>query len=275
MTTSDNNTLATSPEKIKAAQLKKQALATHLRKAIALANRVQVGPDGSRRFMRFNQVEIFEHWILLFTFLVLAITGIFQLLSGLDFVAWLINRLSGGITTVSAIHDGAAIAFIALSLFHLVRIISIWFVKRVPGAMRPQTGDGSNLSQMFRYNRGKENERPQFDRYSIEEKLFYWGLLIFASVMVLTGLIQSYPTVITQFLPGEVVLIARNIHEVSAVIAIGMVLIWHLYHTVVKERNTSIFTGMLSEAAMKENHPLEYRRILTAYDEVQNLTKEA
>jgi len=39
--------------------------------------------DGSRRFVRFNQVEIMEHWILLIAFLVMGLTGLMLL-----FRAW-------------------------------------------------------------------------------------------------------------------------------------------------------------------------------------------
>ena len=69
MTTTETNPTASPPTNINAALLKKRALAAHLRKSIALANRLQALPDGSYRFIRFYQVEIMEHWVLLLSFL--------------------------------------------------------------------------------------------------------------------------------------------------------------------------------------------------------------
>jgi formate dehydrogenase subunit gamma len=92
--------------------------------------------------------------------------------------------------------------------------------------------------------------------------------------MILTGLILWFPTFFTQFLPVSLTLLARGIHSTTALVAVLAVLTWHLYFTVIRERNGSIFTGVISEQAMKANHPLEYQRILDAVDEVQNLSKE-
>jgi len=54
-----------------------------------------------------------------------------------------------------------------------------------------------------------------------------------------------------------------------AVLAVLAILTWHMYHTVVKESNQSIFTGVMSEEEMEELHTLEYRRILAAVEYVQ------
>jgi len=97
---------------------------------------------------------------------------------------------------------------------------------------------------------------------------------VFALLMVITGLALWYPTVATWLLPGVVIPIARTIHSTTAILAILAVLTWHLYYTVFRERNNSIFTGKMGEREMRENHPLEYQRILDAYEEVQNLSKE-
>jgi formate dehydrogenase gamma subunit len=274
MMTSETQLPAAQPGSAKPARQSKQAQAAHLRKTMTLASRIQVQADGTRRFVRFNQVEILEHWVLLINFFVLALTGLIQFFSSLDAVAWAINTFMGGIATLSAIHRAAGTMFIALSLFHAIRILSIWIVKRERGSMMPRLQDVKDFGTKIRYNLGKENTRPLFGRYTIEEKLSYWALLVFAVLMVLTGLALWYPTVATWLLPGIVIPIARTIHSTTAILAILVVLTWHLYYTVVRERNNSIFTGKMSERAMREYHPLEYQHIVDAYEEVQNLSKE-
>jgi formate dehydrogenase subunit gamma len=274
MTTSDINSPVIQPEVAPSTTAAKQAQAAHLRKSIAMAGRVQVMGDGSRRFVRFNQVEILEHWLLLVSFAALGLTGLLQRFASLSPVAWIVNNAFGGIAALRTVHQVAAIAFGVLCLFHFVRILTIWFVKREPGSMLPHRTDTSDLTQMLQYNLGSAPEPPRFDRYTIDEKLGYWALFIAAPVMILTGLILWFPTFFTQFLPVSITLLARGIHSTTAIVAVLAVLTWHLYFTVFRERNSSIFTGVISEQAMKKNHPLEYQRILDAYEEVQNLSKD-
>jgi len=273
MATLNPETPAAQPENFKAALLNKQALASSLRKTIALADRVHVMADGSRWFVRFSQVEILEHWLVLIAFTTLGLTGLAQRYAGLNSLAWTINSIFGGIEALRTIHKMGAILFGALSLFHAGRILTIWFVKREPGSMLPRAGTGSDLLKMIQYNLGLIKQRPQFDRFTIEEKLGYWATVIFALAMCLTGLILWFPTDVTRLFPGDVIPIARSIHGLTAILAIAGVLIWHLYYTVFKERNTSIFTGLMSEQAMRESHSLELKRLVDAHEKIQSLSK--
>jgi cytochrome b subunit of formate dehydrogenase len=272
MTTSEIQAPGAHPKNINTSRGKKQAEATRLRKKFALASRVQVQADGSRRFVRFSQTEILEHWVLLISFLALGATGLLQLMAGWGLVARFINSVIGGLSSVQTIHQVSAIVFIALSLFHAGRILYIWIVKRESGSMKPRFQDGSDLRDTIRYNLGKMKARPFFGRFTIEEKLGYWALLLFAIIMILTGLIQWFPTVATWLFPGWVIPISRTMHQSTALLAIVAVLTWHLYYTVFRERNGSIFTGLMSQQAMQENHILEYEEIVAAYEEVQNLS---
>jgi hypothetical protein len=89
--------------------------------------------------------------------------------------------------------------------------------------------------------------------------------------MGLTGIFQWYPSLVTQILPGIVVPMARLIHMLEAILAVLAIAIWHSYHTMIKERNLSIFTGYMTEHEMQENHTLEYRRIMKARDFIKDL----
>ena len=273
MTTTNPETPAIQPENFKAAHAQKQARALHLRRTFTLADRVRVMADGTRSFVRFKAVEIVEHWLLLITFVVLGLTGLLQMFARAPFVAWTINTIFSGIDNLNTIHQVAAIAFGGVCLFHFVRILTIWFVKREPGAMLPRRGDGSDLLNMVKFNLGRVKERPLFDRFTIEEKLGYWALVIFALIMLLTGVILWVPTIVTQFVPTSVIQVARSIHGLTAILAVVGVLTWHLYFTVFKDRNSSIFTGLMSEQVMKKDHPLEYEHIMAARDEVQKMSK--
>ena len=273
MTTMNQETPVIQPQDYKAAHAQKQARALHLRRTFALADRVRLMADGSRRFVRFKSVEIVEHWLLIITFTILGVTGVLQLFARAPFIAWIINTLLGGIDNLNAVHEVTALAFAALCAFHFVRILAIWFVKREPGAMLPRSGDGAAFLDMFKYNLGRLPQRPQFDRFTIEEKLSYWALLVFALLMLFTGVILWVPTIVTQFVPTSVIQTARSVHGLTAILAILAVLVGHLYFTVFRERNSSIFTGLMDEQKMKRDHPLEYERIMDAREEVQKMSK--
>ena len=62
-----------------------------------MADRVHVMADGSRRFVRFSQVEILEHWLAFDFFYDPGLTGLLQRFASLNIVAWTINAVFGGI----------------------------------------------------------------------------------------------------------------------------------------------------------------------------------
>jgi hypothetical protein len=99
---------------------------------------------------------------------------------------------------------------------------------------------------------------------SIEEKLEYWALLWGQMVMGITGFVMWFPLVITEVLPGQVFPAAQLLHRWEAILAALAILTWHMYHGCIKDKNRSIFTGLMSEEEMQHMHPLEYQRILAA-----------
>ena len=252
-------------------KMKKRARALKMRSALELSEQVKVMADGSRMFVRFSRGEIMEHWILLVSFSILGLTGLLQRYAAIYVIGLVINVVFGGIDTLRVIHHMAAIVFGLQSIYHGFKILYFWFVKREPGAMFPMVKDITDMLGMIKYNAGFAKERPKFDRYTVEEKLEYWALIWGTVVMSLTGLMQWFPTVTTQYLPGEAIPIARVAHSLEAVLAVAAIIMWHMYHSVIKEHNTSIFTGFMDEHEMQENHPLEYERILAAYEYVQKV----
>jgi len=252
-------------------RIKQKMWERRLQKAQALAARIQILPDGTLIFQRFTRPQRYQHLVLLSTFSLLALTGLLQYFSEYTPVAVTINLL-GGIEGMRAVHHLAAIALIAVSLYHVWRILETWFVKRERGAMWPRVQDFKDLLQMVTYNLGQAQARPQFGRFSIEEKLEYWALLWGQVLMIVTGLIMWFPIVSTAVLPGSAVPISRALHGWEAILATLAILTWHLYHTRIKVRNRSIFTGYMTEEEMIHEHPLEYKRLIAAYEYVQKMT---
>jgi formate dehydrogenase gamma subunit len=235
-------------------------------KAKELASQIKPQYDGSIRIQRFSLKERIQHFILIFSFTTLGFTGLMQTFSAWFPIAWVINVLFGGVDTLRVIHHLAAIVFIIQTVLHGFDILMYWFVKREIGSMMPAWSDLMGLIGMLKYNLGLANSRPEFDRFSVEEKLEYWALWWGAIIMGLTGIFQWYPSLVTQILPGMVIPMARLVHMLEAILAVLAIAIWHSYHTMIKERNLSIFTGHMTQHEMEENHPLEYHRILKAQE---------
>jgi cytochrome b subunit of formate dehydrogenase len=212
--------------------------------------------------------------VLLVSFATLAVTGLLQTFSSLLPIAFVIQLL-GGVDAIRTIHRLAAIVSAIQSIYHVWRILELWFVKRERGGMWPYLSDFRNLLQMIKFNVGLTKRMPQFDRFTIEEKIEYWALLWGNTVMGITGFIMWFPLVVTRVLPGEVFPIAQALHRWEAILAALAILTWHMYHGCIKDRNRSIFTGQMSEEEMKHMHPLEYRRILAADEYVKKMADES
>jgi len=260
-------------EGISIERIKQQALLRRIRKARELAARMQIAPDGTRVFIRFSPVQRREHQIMLTTFIILAVTGLIQRFSQSTISLILISTL-GGADTVRTIHHLTAIAFILVSVYHVWEILVLWVVKRERGSMWPRWQDAKDLFQMVKFNMGLASTRPEFDRFSVEEKLEYLALVWGTVLMIITGLIMWFPITATSILPGDAIPVSRALHGWEAILATLAILTWHMYHVVIKEKNRSIFTGIMTEQEMKHNHPLEYRRILAAHKFLQKIAAE-
>lgn len=260
-------------EAVSVEQIKKKTWERKLRAVRSLAARMQVAPDGSRNFIRFSPAQCLEHQVLMVSFATLAVTGLLQTYSHFTLVGWIINIL-GNVETVRTAHHLASIALILTSVYHVEQILVMWFVKQERGSMWLSVRDFRDLVQMVMFNVGLAEKRPEFDRFSIEQKLEYWALLLSTPVMIITGLIIWFPVIVTSVLPGDVIPVAQAIHSRQAVLITLAILTWHIYHTTIKERNRSIFTGIMAEEEMRRAHPLEYWRILAAHEHLQNLVIE-
>ncbi len=246
-------------------RIKQEVLRQRIHKAQLLASRIKVLSDGRRLFLRFDRPQRYQHLVLLSSFTLLAFTGLLQTFSSYAVVAAFINVL-GGVEGLRTIHRLAAIALITVSVYHVWRILETWFVKRERGGMWPQIKDFKDLFHMILYNVDKAPEPPKFDRFGIEEKIEYWALLWGQVLMIVTGLVMWFPLLITEVLPGSAIPISRALHHWEAILAVLSILIWHMYHTQIKTRNLSIFTGYMTEEEMLHEHPLEYERIMAAYE---------
>jgi cytochrome b subunit of formate dehydrogenase len=215
--------------------------------------------------VRFNVSQRLQHVVLAVSFVGLVITGLPQKYTDWPMATWTINQL-GGIDSARLIHRSFAVAFVLLALYHVLEIGFMAVRGRLRPTMVPNLKDVFDALTMLRYSLGLTPTPPKFDRYEYRQKFEYWGIVFGTTIMITTGLTLWFPIVVTKVLPGEFVAAAREAHGSEATLALLTIVTWHLYSVVLSPAafpgDLSIFSGRISRERMKEEHPLEYRRLV-------------
>ena len=209
-----------------------------------------------KNYLRFTLWHRLEHWSFMISFSVLAVTGLVQKFSGSALSIWLID-LMGGIENVRIIHHISAIVTMLVVIYHVGAIGYRLFVRRVRPTMLPGIRDIKDAWQALLYNLGRRTRYPQGDRYTFAEKVEYYAVVWGTIVMAITGFMMWNPIATTRVLPGEVIPAAKVAHGLEAILAVSAILIWHMYHVFIRHFNKSMYTGLIPEEEMVEEHPLE------------------
>jgi formate dehydrogenase gamma subunit len=244
--------------KAKPVQKKRRVRRITHRDALEAAARLRRDARGKRYVIRFSLAERIEHIVLMISFTMLGITGLLQRYAGTA-VGSLLLEITGGIEINRQLHHIFALIFFLETVYHFGVFLYRLFVYKRWGKIWPNYEDFLHFGQMMLLNLGLSKKHPQFGRFTFEEKVEYWALIWGVLLMGVTGVMQWFPAFITRWLPGSTIPVARALHSWEAVLAVLAILTWHLYHTVVKTVNKSIFTGIMTEAEMLEEHPAELK----------------
>jgi formate dehydrogenase gamma subunit len=208
------------------------------------------------RYLRFPVSYRIEHWIFMASFTTLAITGLSQKYESAPLARDII-RIFNGIDTIRLIHHYAATLMMVMVVYHLGVIGYRLYVRHTRPSMLPSLMDVRMAIRSLAFNLGLSKTRPQQGRYTFEEKVEYWAVVWGTVVMAITGFMMLNPIATTRFLPGEFIPAAKAAHGGEALLAVLAIIIWHLYHVLVRQLNKSMFNGYLSEEEMLDEHPLE------------------
>jgi formate dehydrogenase gamma subunit len=223
---------------------------------------MMIDTEGSIR--RFSRGRIVEHWITVFMFLTLVVTGISQKFFYLDISQWCIMKL-GGIDSVRLIHRYAGTVFVIAAASHIIIAALGVVLKKWQPSMVINANDFTDAIHDIRYYIGMENSPARCDRYNYKQKFEYWGILTGGLLMIGTGLILWYPTFVVRFLPGELIPVAKALHSNEALVIVLLIAVWHIYNSIFSPEvfplDISIFSGYLSRERMAREHPLELMRI--------------
>lgn len=231
----------------------------------------------SDHLVRFSPRERLEHLGVMLLFTLLSVTGLPQKFSDAQISIWILTLL-GGVDQARSLHRFAGLAFAALAMWHLTGAVLDVLNGRSRLSMVPSKKDFRDAIVTLRYYLGATEEQARFDRFDYRQKFEYWGLVLGALVVIVTGLMLYWPVFVTRFLPGEFVPAAKVAHSNEGLLAFLVVIVWHIYNAHfnpdVFPFDTSIFTGRISRERMAHEHPIELERLLGPQAEREAVHRE-
>jgi cytochrome b subunit of formate dehydrogenase len=206
-----------------------------------------------RTVVRMNRNQRIQHFIMLSTFIILALSG-FALVwpdswLGIAFVNESVRRW---------VHRVAAVAMTLLGVYHIGYMVGTPEGRKGLRDFFPLFSDVGDVFRTFRYYLGLSTEKPEFRRFGYAEKLEYWAGMWGTIVMAVTGLVIWFAVTVTTWVPRWWVDVATVIHLFEAILATMSIVVWHLYHVIfdpdVYPMNWVWYDGMMSEELYREEH---------------------
>ncbi len=228
--------------------------------------------QGRGRYLRrFSHLERTLHMLVIVSFFGLVLTGAPLHFSHAPWARPLF-RLLGGVQSAGFVHRVCAVITFGYFLTHLgsvtYRLIRSSDRKGFltgPGSMVPGRKDLEDVVHMFRWFFGR-GPRPRFDRFSYMEKFDYWAVFWGVAIIGTSGLLLWFPEFFSRFIPGWWFNVATIVHGEEALLALGFIFTIHFFNVHLRPEkfpiDVVIFTGRATADYMKEEHPLEYERLV-------------
>jgi cytochrome b subunit of formate dehydrogenase len=219
----------------------------------------------SQEFVRFSLRQRLEHFAVMTLFTILSVTGLPQKFYDNAASAWFLSAI-GGVDRARSLHRLAGLLFAALAVVHIGGAVAEVLRGQSRLSMVPARKDFADAIATLRYYLGVSDRHPRFDRYDYRQKFEYWGLILGAGVVIVTGMILYWPVMVARVLPGELIPAAKVAHSNEGLLAFLVVILWHIYNAHfnpdVFPFDTSIFTGRITRDRMQHEHPLELERLV-------------
>jgi formate dehydrogenase gamma subunit len=220
--------------------------------------------DSGEYVVRFSYWARLQHASVILLFGLLLLTGLPQRWPELRISQWLVDAM-GGLFAARWLHRAAGLAFSALLGAHLAVAIYGIATRRMRASMVLTKKDFTDAIDNLRYYAGRKDSPPKFGRFDYRQKFEYWGLVFGSFIMVATGLILLFPIVLSRVLPAELIPAAKVMHSYEALLAMLIVIIWHMTGAHLAPESfpidTSIFTGRIRKEKLRHEHALEYEEL--------------
>jgi cytochrome b subunit of formate dehydrogenase len=235
--------------------------ADFLAKLVRHAPRVETGKQVPRMNLHFR----IEHWLVVVSFPVLAITGF-----ALKFPdAWWARPIllwESQFAFRGMLHRTAAVVLIGALVYHVVHLAVSRRDRVILRYMLPGIRDLRDFGDVILYNLGLSNQPPHFGKFSYAEKVEYLAFLWGMAIMTPTGFLLWFNNFTLGHFPKWVADAATALHYYEAILATLAILIWHFYMTVldpdVYPMDLAWLTGKASADHLRHTRPAYYREIL-------------
>lgn len=212
-----------------------------------------------RTVVRMTRSQRVQHFVLLTSFIILAVTG-FALRFPDSWLAW---SLGANEPLRQWSHRIAGVVLLAVGVWHIVYLALTREGRQLFKDFFPTAKDLSDMWTNARYLIGRSKVRPRFARFGYAEKLEYWAVLWGTVIMGVTGLMIWLMIDVTQVLPRWTIGVATTIHYYEAVLACLAIVVWHFYHVIfdpdVYPVNWAWWDGKVSAEWHEHEHPLGRR----------------
>lgn len=205
----------------------------------------------------------FQHFALLISFTMLVLTGLPLVLPGFFLFKWLAsNEFIYEIRGVT--HRIFGFLMIALCVYHVIFVIANRAARRDILNMIPGLSDAREALQAVLYNLTIKNEHPEMPRYNFIEKFEYLAMAWGSFVMIATGLILTFNSLLLRYIPKLGFDVATIAHKFEAILATLAIIIWHLYTVHLCPdffpMNRVFLTGKISLRNLRKHHGREYAK---------------
>lgn len=217
-------------------------------------------------YLRMSRNERVQHFLLLFSFIILVLTGF-----GLKFPeAWWVRWIAyvigeNAFEARGIVHRVASIVLIIVSVYHLIYIFFNKRGRQLVIDFLPSKKDISEFKDSMLYLSGKEIIKPKFGRFSYIEKMEYWAVVWGTVIMGATGFILWFKDFFFKYISNTGMDIATTIHYYEAILASLAILVWHFYFIFlnpdVYPMNKAWLSGLMTKEEMEKEHPLELEKL--------------
>jgi formate dehydrogenase gamma subunit len=210
-----------------------------------------------RRVLRMTSQQRAQHFLLLTSFIFLALTG-FALKFPESWLGWLM----GGEMFRSWSHRIAGVVLLAVGAYHLFYVAFTKDGRLLVKDLWPRFKDVADFFRNIGYLLGLTKQRARFGRFGYPEKMEYWAVVWGTIIMGATGLAIWLKMPVTRVFPRWIVDVATTIHYYEAILACLAIVVWHFYHVIfdpaVYPMNWAWLDGKVSEKWREEEHPEDH-----------------
>ena len=217
-----------------------------------------------RTYQRFQSFEVYQHILLLLSFILLAITGFALKFPDASWVKGL-GALGLDEALRSLLHRSAAVVLVVISIIQIIYFIASRRGRKEITDLLPKVNDVTGFWANMKYYLGLSQQKPRFGRWDYTEKAEYLALIWGTAVMAITGFVLWFPELFMTILPSWAFETSQIIHYYEAWLATLAIIVWHwffvIFHPEKYPMSLTWMNGKITEEEMKHHHPLEYEEL--------------